>query len=129
MIELELKRIADALEAIAIAIQPSALQPTAVGQPLTTGTENVPEAHTKKAKAKPEKPAPVSPEAEEGPTAAPAGEKVWTTDEIVEMVQKAVKINRNATLEVCKKYGYEKSLKEIDASKYPELAEALATVK
>lgn len=142
MIENELKRIADALEAIAIAMQPVHLATNTVDVP----TPRSPEAGTdvvrmttvndeekpvtKKAKAKAEKPVPVLDEAIEIPADdAPAGVKEYTTDEIVDAVQKAVKINRDATLAICKKYGYATTLKDIKADKYEALATELNTVK
>lgn len=128
MIENELKRIADALEAIAIAMQPVRTERETEARETDPTPDKpyqpTPSTPTKRGKyQKPaEKPVPVLPEAED---VTPE----YNTDDIVSLVQKAVKVNRDATLEVCRKYGYIKTLKDIQPDKYVELAKELEGVK
>lgn len=132
MLENEMKRIADALEVIALSLQPTDVtgRPSAVEPPppsLVNDDPVLPPATPKKRKATAPVTAPVT--AEPDPLAEVLPASKMTTDEIVMLVQKAVKINRDATLEVCKKYGYIRTLKEISEDKYPALAKELETVK
>jgi hypothetical protein len=134
MMENELKRIADALEAIAIALQPSNIG-TPAAQPLcpTYATDCVPTGPEPTPAPQEEKPAPKRAKAAKTPVAeTPAVDqpvKQWTQEEIIEAVQRAVKVNRDATLAICRKYGYEKSLKDISSTAYPDLSKDLEGVK
>ena len=130
MLEEQLKRIADALEAIAINLQPTNLHLPPTPPPAR----------------KPSKaevlgtPAPVKTITAEGTVTNDAGTPVevkatvekqteWSLDDVITAVQAAVKVNREAALKVCEKYGYIKTIKEIPATKYSAIVAELTEVK
>lgn len=131
MLENELKRIADALEVIALSLQPS--NPAGMAQPDLSRKDPKPSRKAKEAKNGPVDLVPTEeikqPASEDVVDEVAEDAPALSTDEMVAQVQQAVKLNRDATLAICKKYGYEKSLKEIPVNKYQALSVELATVK
>lgn len=125
MLEEQLKRIADALEAIAITMQPTDA-PAKVRKPTKAEVLG--------------NPAPVKTISAEGTVTNDAGKPVevkvevekqteWTLDDVITAVQAAVKVNREAALKICEKYGYIKTIKEIPATKYSAIVAELTEVK